>query len=130
MNQKEIAAQKLAKAETFIGYLLLWGVQICGAAIAMAWVGCLIGDHLSSLEMFTHPNAHEPVFLKSVFEGVLQFDPKSGLYFGLLLLIALPIFRVGTTIFIFILQRDTYFIVFSSVVFSILIFSLLAGKSL
>lgn len=130
MNQKEIAATKLAKAETFIGHLLFWGVQICGAVIAIAWVGCLIGDHLSSFEMFTQPGAHEPVFLKNVFEGLLRFDPKSGLYFGLLLLIALPIFRVGTTIFIFILQRDTYFIVFSSVVFAILMFSLLAGKSL
>lgn len=130
MNEKEMAAAKLIKAETFIGHLLFWGVQICGAVIAVAWVGCLLGDHLASFQVLTHPNAHEPVFLKTVLEGLLKLDPKSALYFGLLLLIALPIFRVGTTIFIFILQRDYYFIFFSSVVFAILMFSLLAGKSL
>ena len=59
-----------------------------------------------------------------VLEGIRHFDSRSMIRFGVLLLVATPVFRVAYCVFGFAMQKDRLYVVVSSVVLGVLLFSL------
>ncbi len=59
--------------------------------------------------------------------GALHLDGPSVIQLGLLLLIATPVVRVIFSLAAFWLERDKIYVVFTSVVLAILLFSLFGG---
>lgn len=74
----------------------------------------------------------EPPELRSVgaiVRGALAFHPAAIVQLGLVLLIATPVARVAMSLVAFILQRDRVYIVVTTIVLALLIFSLSGGIS-
>jgi uncharacterized membrane protein len=72
----------------------------------------------------------EPPELRSVrgiVRGALAWKPDAIIQLGLLLLIATPVARVAMSLVAFILQRDRVYVVVTSIVLALLIFSLAGG---
>ena len=72
----------------------------------------------------------EPPELRSVgaiLRGALALRPDAVVQLGLLLLVATPVARVAMSLVAFILQRDRVYIVVTSIVLALLIFSLTGG---
>lgn len=72
----------------------------------------------------------EPPELRSVgaiLRGALALRPDAVVQLGLLLLVATPVARVAMSLVAFILQRDRVYVVVTSIVLALLIFSLTGG---
>ena len=65
--------------------------------------------------------------LSSVFHKAMHFDARSVIMLGIMILIATPILRVAFCIAGFARQRDRVYMLISSSVFAILIYSLIQG---
>jgi len=65
--------------------------------------------------------------VSGIFRGLVQLQPRSMIQFGLVLLIATPVARVVLCVIGFARQRDRLYVVVSSVVLLVLIYSLSKG---
>ena len=65
----------------------------------------------------------------AIFNGLLSLKPYAIILIGLFILILTPIMRVGVSIIVFARERDSLYVVITSVVFLILIISLILGKA-
>jgi uncharacterized membrane protein YfcA/uncharacterized membrane protein len=105
---------------TVIGWILQAGVLVSAAVI-------LFGLFLELLQ----PNKFAPQKLQSfpqtfsqVWAGLLVLRPQAFITLGLLLLIATPVIRVAASIVAFAIERDRRFVVITSIVLAILLFSI------
>lgn len=111
-----------------LGNLLRIGVTV--ATIVSA-----IGGVLYFAQNGTQPTNHgvfkgEPAELRhvgSIVRGAFSLHAPAILQLGLLLLIATPVARVAMSLIAFILQRDRVYIVVTSIVLALLIYSLTGG---
>jgi len=62
--------------------------------------------------------------VRGIIGGVLALHASAIIQLGLVLLIATPVARVALSLIAFILQRDRVFVVVTSIVLALLIFSL------
>jgi uncharacterized membrane protein len=116
------------QVDQLLGNLLRLGVIV--AAIVAAIGGVL---HLSQHGL--EPAGHqvfrsEPPQLRSVggiVRSALEFHTDAIVQLGLVLLIATPVARVALSLVAFILQRDKVYIVVTSIVLALLLFSLTGG---
>jgi uncharacterized membrane protein len=77
-----------------------------------------------------HVFQSEPAHLRSVggiLRAALAFQSDAVVQLGLLFLIATPVARVAMSLVAFILQRDRVYVVVTSIVLALLIFSLTGG---
>jgi len=63
-----------------------------------------------------------------IFRDFLALDPRGIIQFGILLLIATPIIRVGFSILAFAMQRDRVYVVVTLIVLGVLLYSLTGGR--
>jgi uncharacterized membrane protein len=63
----------------------------------------------------------------AILHGVKEFDSSSIMQFGILLLIATPVARILFSILSFMRERDYLYVVISTIVLSIIAFSLFSG---
>ena len=70
-----------------------------------------------------------PHTLRQVATGLAHFQGQAIVILGLLLLIATPIVRVAVSILAFVHERDTTFVLITSLVLSLLLLSFLLGKA-
>lgn len=111
-----------------IGYLLRTGVLIAAATVFAGGIVYLthFGDIAPNYKFFRG----EPADLRSVGEVVrdtITFNGKSLIQLGLLLLIATPVARVVFCVIGFARQKDKLYVLISSVVLVILLYSLTKG---
>jgi uncharacterized membrane protein YfcA/uncharacterized membrane protein len=113
-------ATKTAATYAIIGWVLQGGVILSAAVI-------IFGIFLESLQ----PNKFEPQKLQSfpqtfsqVWAGLLILRPQAVIALGLLLLIATPVVRVAISIVAFAVERDRRFVIITSLVLLILLFSI------
>ena len=85
---------------------------------------------ISALTSGQSPEYRPPTALAEVWKGVLQFRSDTVIAAGLMLLIALPIFRVAFTTMVFFHERDWAFFVITLIVLSILLSGILLGRAL
>jgi uncharacterized membrane protein len=114
--------------ELFIGKLLRFGVILSGVLVSFG--GILYLQHpLRSARKYNHFLAQSTSLqgIVGVMHGAIHLDANSIIQLGLLSLIATPVTRVAFCIVGFAHQRDRLYIVISSCVFVILIYSLIQG---
>lgn len=111
--------------EIVMGNLLRIGVIISAVVVAIGGMWYLIGYG------FQEPHYGifhgEPATLRTlsgIFHNAFSFHELGIIQFGLILLIATPIARVLFSIIAFFLERDYVYIFITSVVFCLLMFSL------
>ena len=116
------------KVEKIVGVLLQVGVLLAGTVVFIGGILYLIrfGSSTANYHEFTAESL-ELRGLSSVVHGAVHLDGPSVIQLGLLLLIATPVVRVTFSLAAFWLERDKIYVVFTSVVLAILLFSLFGG---
>lgn len=128
----EAEAPGAPSTELLISNLLRWGVS---TSLAMVVLGTLLSftrhpDWMSSheeLRRLTH-NPAAPHSLHEIMEGLVGAHGRSLTMLGLLLLIALPVARVGLSLVLFSQRKDRTYVVITAVVLTLLMVSFALGK--
>lgn len=133
-------SDRLLRTELLISAVLRYGVLLCLVVIAAGVIGRFAHIHTevgSSRALITElVQGHEiadfspPQHGSELIQGLRGFQPDVVIAVGLLLLIALPMARVGLTIFVFLFQKDWAFLVITLIVFSVLVSGVVIGKAL
>ena len=118
------------RIEIIIGAMLRVGVILSSALVAGGGIWYLYqsGGETPAFSVFHG----EPASLRSIsgiVRGAAALDPKSWIQIGLLALIATPVARVLFSIAAFTAQRDRTYVVITTVVAAILLFSLFGEHS-
>jgi uncharacterized membrane protein len=110
--------------EVLMSQVLKIGVWISAAIIGFGWVlGIVKGRPTQALEAASQdPATHH------LLAGLTDFQPDAWINLGLMVLIGIPVFRVGLAIVLFALEKDRIYVFISSLVFAILLFSIYLGK--
>lgn len=114
--------------QVWISTLLRAGV-IAAACIGLAGGVAHLVQHAGDVPSYASFRG-EPAALRRValvIAGAVSLDTAALTQAGLLLLIAVPIFRVAVSIIAFALERDWLYCVVTALVLGILLFSLLGG---
>ncbi len=127
------AADAVRRTELVISNLLRWGVAI---SIVLVSVGMAVTfvhhpSYLtSSADLATLKTSQAfPTSLPSLGRDLAHGEGRAIVMFGLLVLLATPIARVGASIVAFWHQRDWTFVAITSVVLALLLISLTLGKA-
>ncbi len=137
MNVDDTASQsdrRVRQVELLISRLLRGGVLI---SLALVVTGTVItfarhpayASNSAALDPLIGPEATFPHSINAVLTGVAHFQGDAIVALGLLVLIATPVLRVAVSIATFAYQRDKTFVVVTSVVLSLLLFSFLLGRA-
>lgn len=115
--------------QQFIGNLLRVGVL---SASAIALIGGILYLSIHGLE--TRPDYHqfhnEPVaytHLTGILNGVLSGNAGSIMQLGVVVLILTPIMRVACSLFSFAVEKDKMYVIITSIVLCIILFSMFCG---
>ncbi len=117
------------QVEELVGVLLRSGVLLAAGVVLLGelWYMLRHGGSPPDYRVFRG----EPTDLRSVpgvVRGVFSLHDRTLIQFGLLLLIATPITRVGFSAVAFLLQRDRIYVVVTLIVLAVLLWSLLGGQ--
>jgi uncharacterized membrane protein len=114
------------RLETMIGNLLRIGVLLAATVVFAGGAFYLVQHHadLVSYRSFV-PGADGVRTLPGIVHSALHFESAGWIQFGLLLLIATPVARVGLAAVGFAMERDRLYVVVSLIVLLILVASLL-----
>jgi uncharacterized membrane protein len=116
------------KMEAIIGGLLRIGVIIAACIVAAG--GVVFLSHNASVVPRYGSFQGEPAFLEhvgNVVKAAVSLRSEAIMQLGLLVLIAVPIFRVAVSIVAFLLKRDWLYSVVTAIVLGVLLFALLGG---
>lgn len=110
--------------ETVLGNLLRIGVIIAGSVVIIGAVLFLVrhGLEIPSYHIFK-PDSFNFSDFRDLFRGIITFRSVSIMEIGILLLIATPFLRVLFSVFAFAYEKDYMYVIFTVIVFIILIFS-------
>lgn len=116
------------KVEKIVGVLLQVGVLLAGAVVFAGGILYLIrfGQSPANYRAFVGESI-ELRGASSVLKGAVHFEGPAVIQLGLLLLIATPVVRVIFSLAAFWLERDRIYIICTSLVLAILLFSLFGG---
>jgi uncharacterized membrane protein YfcA/uncharacterized membrane protein len=117
--QKEIEHKKITTAD-IIGWILQVGVLLSAGIITIGML--LLPTRPGGLSI--HRLLNFPQTLSQVGAGLLIVRPQAIIVLGLLVLIATPVVRVAVSIVAFALERDRTYVVITSLVLAILLFSI------
>jgi uncharacterized membrane protein len=117
------------RVEGFIGGLLRIGVIVAACIVAFGGV-LFLSRHASDVPNYRSFQG-EPEFLKhlgNVVTSAFTLRSEAVIQLGILVLIAVPIFRVAVSIIAFLLKRDWIYCVVTFLVLMVLLFALLGGR--
>lgn len=116
------------RVDAIIGSLLRAGV-IVAAVLVLSGGALYLARHGSTIPDY-HVFHGEPAYLRGV-PGILgaarALDGPGLIQLGLLVLLATPLVRVAFSVVAFALQRDRTYVVVTSIVLAVLLYSLAAG---
>ena len=118
-NREQPPVKKVS-ASDIIGWVLQGGVILSAAVIMLGLL--LLPTQPGGLSV--HRLLNFPETLAQVGQGLLILRPQAVIALGLLLLIATPVMRVAVSIFTFAFERDRLYVVISTIVLAILLFSM------
>lgn len=116
----------------FVGNVLRYGVILSALVVLVGIVELLAAfgpSDSSSYLAYTSgsvPHGIFPVSLTSLVDGVVTFDPFSWIELGAIFLIATPVARVVVSVFLFATEKDKVYVVVTTIVLALLLFSMLA----
>jgi uncharacterized membrane protein len=118
------------KLENIVGNLLRTGVSL---AAVVVFIGGIIYLRRHGYEPANyHVFQGEPTDLRTVrgiIRSALGLHGRGIIQFGLLLLIATPVFRVALCIWGFAAEKDRMYVLFTTIVLTVLLYSLLGSGS-
>src|SRR6266568_1001371 len=117
---KVIGRKKVTTAEV-IGWVLQIGVLLSAVIIMLGML--LLPTRPGGLSL--HRLLNFPQTLSQIGAGLLILRPQAIIALGLLVLIATPVVRVAVSIVAFALEQDRKYVVITSLVLAILLFSIL-----
>jgi uncharacterized membrane protein len=123
------APQKIKLMDLWIGNILRAGVIVSAALVLLGGVLYLYRFWLTWPSYATFKG--EPEQLKDIYgilKSALSFHSRGIIQLGLLCLIATPIIRVFFSLGIYAKQKDTLYVIITSIVFCLLIYSLMFAK--
>jgi len=113
------------RVETWVGMMLRIGVLLAAAVVLVGGVLYVIQNRGPRPDYSTfHGEPASFATLHGAATGIATLEPRSIIMFGLLLLIATPIARVGMCVVGFSFERDKMYVVVSSLVLVILLYSI------
>lgn len=110
------------------GVLLSAALVILGTAVTLAHHGSYLHSS-SDLGALKDGSLGFPTSFPAIIRGLGQFEGRSIVMAGLLVLVATPIMRVAVSIVAFMQVRDRTFVVITSIVLILLLGSLTLGKA-
>jgi uncharacterized membrane protein len=114
------------RLENIIGHLLRAGVLLAAVVVFAGGILYLIQDGSQAVNYWTFIAGGQDIrTLRGIVKLAAHFDSRGLMQLGLLLLIATPVARVVMAIAGFALERDRLYVVVSSIVLAVLLFSLL-----
>jgi len=117
------------QVEGFIGSLLRIGV-IVAACIVAAGGALFLSRHALEMPRYRLFQG-EPAFLEhlgNVVTTAFTLRSEAVIQLGILVLIAVPVFRVAVSVVAFVLKRDWLYTAVTSVVLAVLLFAFLGGR--
>jgi len=134
------STKNLFHAENLIAYVLRYGVLASGAVIGVGLffrLTKLLPTQVPSPEIISELLAGHtvdfypiPRTVKSFTEGLERWDADVLMSVGLILLMGLPILRVGMSVVLFLRERDWIYVAITSLVLVILLSGIFLGKAL
>jgi uncharacterized membrane protein len=114
-----------------VALVLRGGVLLAALVTLIGGVGLLVhsGARAPDYRVF-HGDGAPYRTLPDILRGTAAFDPRAIVTLGILLLIATPVARVLLTLIGFIRRRDRIYVVITSFVALVLLFSLALGGTL
>ncbi len=132
-------SQDLLRMELLIAQLLRAGVILSfiifaigiGAVIVTGQTGYdqIRLDDLNSIVRFRVGHAPFPTSLGDIATGVLLFKPYAIIALGLIVLIAIPVFRVAVSVIAFAWERDWLYVFITAFVLAMLLLSFAIGEA-
>lgn len=128
MNRGQEHAMTDRSIELAVSNILRWGVTISGVVVLTGGVLYLSAHwrELTDYHRF-HGQPAADRLLGEIFRGVVAGRARSVMQLGILLLISTPIARVAFSLLGFALERDGTYVVITSIVLAVLLYSLMAG---
>jgi uncharacterized membrane protein len=116
------------RLEIIIGYTLRIGVLAAAALVLAGGVYYLIENAFTPADYHTfHPAAKTSLDLSGILKNALALNSLGIIQLGLLVLIATPIVRVILSVVAFLLERDVLYVLVTSIVLGVLLYSYLVG---
>ena len=119
-----MASEADLKMEIAISRMLRAGVSVAAVVVLVGWTFYLWQAHGVEPDYRHFHGVPSPADrFAPVFEGVRHLDSRSIIRLGILLLIATPIMRVAYCVYSFANQKDKVYVLISSVVLTVLLYS-------
>ncbi|MGO4773581.1 DUF1634 domain-containing protein [Flavobacterium sp. W22_SRS_FK3] len=117
--------------QTIIGNLLRYGVWI---SLSVAFIGGIVyvmhhGNEIENYSVFKENDKNIFKVITSIYDGVIEGNGDSIIFFGIILLFLTPVFRVLLSLFSFLLEKDYLYVVITAIVICIIILSISFGFS-
>ena len=125
-DDQQKALQTKENVSRIIGWILRGGVIFSASIILIGLI--LLFVHAGEQQNFSMSMSVFPHSLSQVLSGLKVLQSQAIIATGLLLLIAIPVITVTTSLIAFALERDRRFMVIACVVLAILLTSMLIGK--
>lgn len=116
------------RMELIVSTILRTGVFLSGSVV-LAGAALYLVRHWNEAVSYRqfYAQSEQDRLIGSIIRGVAHGRARSIIQFGILLLIGTPIARVAFSLLAFALERDRIYVFITSVVFAVLLFSLIAG---
>ncbi len=132
-------SKDLLRMELLIAQLLRVGVILSFSILAIGLGAVVVTgqtgydqirlDDLSSIVQYRTGHAPFPNTLGDIATGVLLFKPYAIIALGLLVLIAIPVFRVAVSVIAFVWERDRLYVFITAFVLAMLLLSFAIGEA-
>jgi uncharacterized membrane protein len=117
------------KTEIFIGRLLRYGVLAAAAVVLAGGVFYLLKSWGARPDYAVFRSESAPLrSLPGTLGEAFSFRRHAVIQLGLMILVAIPLFRVAFSLLAFLLMRDFTYMVVTLIVLSILVFSIFGGS--
>jgi uncharacterized membrane protein len=115
--------------EKLVGLQLRYGVIISSLMVLIGGALYLFGYGRMNIPDYTQFIGEGPGYtsIKGIFAGVANLQIKEFIQFGVLFLIATPIFRIAFSLFAFVLEKDKLYIAITMLVLCVIFFSMFGG---
>jgi uncharacterized membrane protein len=112
------------KMELSISRMLSTGVSLAAAVVLLGGLLYVFQAHgVAPDYRHFHGTANPASHIAPVMDGVRRLDSRSIIRLGILILIATPILRVAYCVYGFAAQKDKIYILISTIVLAVLLFS-------
>ena len=131
MNLKDPETMNLV-----IGKVLRYGVVVSAVVIIIGTIGLAASNGSADTSGYLNyspavvPHDGIDVSPSGLLEGIASFSSFSWIELGVILLIATPVSRVLTSVFLFAAEKDRKYVLITAVVLALLLFSILVTPSI